>query len=104
MKKLLSQVYPRQQGGDKTEKQAQQKSKALRRIFRRLKGTSIDTRPFPFLSLPREIRDIIYRELLTTPANGTLWIRYNVSLPGSSARCGNCTRCTSSSARAAPGM
>ncbi|PYI08406.1 hypothetical protein BO78DRAFT_385285 [Aspergillus sclerotiicarbonarius CBS 121057] len=39
----------------------------------------VNAKPFPFLRLPREIRDIIYGELLTRPSHDELWIRYDAN-------------------------
>ncbi|PYI00182.1 hypothetical protein BO71DRAFT_393786 [Aspergillus ellipticus CBS 707.79] len=83
MKKLLRQIYRRQEKPEQDGK-SPRKSKPRRSVLWRMKSTTttanieaIDTPPFPFLSLPREIRDLVYRELLTVSPDGGLWIRYS---------------------------
>ncbi|PYH86695.1 hypothetical protein BO82DRAFT_428097 [Aspergillus uvarum CBS 121591] len=63
----------------------QQKLKTLGRLFHRTgtnnahETTATNTTPFPFLRLPRELRNQIYQDLLTVTDNGALWIRYSLS-------------------------
>src|SRR5690606_20060190 len=49
------------------------------RLSNKLHGNPPNPRVvFPFLTLPRELRDSVYKELLTRPDHNELWIRFSL--------------------------
>jgi hypothetical protein len=70
--------FPRR---SKRGNKAPKKEEAHERPCNRLTGelnVPAPSGPFPFLRLPRELRDRVYRDLLTRDEHREIWIRYSV--------------------------